>query len=251
MIRVAVYASTPEFAAQAQALAGELDLPLLTDTWSGRCEACLIPTARGLQIQPGAGDAVGPIQVDFGSGGMRHRRRSGQNELLGRAVGVGKRSGLRVMDATAGLGRDSFVLADLGCEVSMIERSQFVYALLRDGLRRAAGSGDPWLQRVCSRLHLMSGDSAQCLREHKPDVIYLDPMFPERKKSARAKKEMWLFQGLLGEDTDAGAVLEVALEQATYRVVVKRPIKAPPLGGRTPGFCLRGRSVRFDVHTCG
>ena len=250
MIPLGVFAPAPEFAALAQTLAIELGLPLLHETWSEQCKACLIPTARGLQIQAGGSEAVGPIQVDFGSGGMRHRRRGGQNELLGRAVGVGKRASLRVVDATAGLGRDSFVLADLGCEVSMIERSPFVHALLRDGFLRAAGSDDPWLEQVCSRLQLIRGDSVLCLLDQQPDVIYLDPMFPDRKKSAKSKKEMWLFQGLLGEDTDTSAVLEVALAQASYRVVVKRPIKAPPLAKRTPGFFLPGRSVRFDVYPC-
>ncbi|MCZ6832031.1 MAG: class I SAM-dependent methyltransferase, partial [Gammaproteobacteria bacterium] len=250
MIQVAVYSPSAEFAPQARALATELNLPLMTEPGAGQWGACLMPTAAGLQVQPGGSEASGPIQVDFGSGGMRHRRRGGQNELLGRAVGVGKRADLSVVDATAGLGRDSFVLADLGCKVLMIERSPWVHALLRDGLQRAVASGDPWLEQVCSRLRLVRGDSAQCLRRSQADVVYLDPMFPERKKSARAKKEMWLFQGLLGDDADAEAVLELALEQASYRVVVKRPLRAPVLGQRSPGFCLSGRSVRFDVYTC-
>ena len=105
MIPVGIYAPAPEFVAQAQALASELGLPLLDQAWSDHCAACLIPTAKGLQIQAGGAASVGPILVDFGSGGMRHRRRSGQNELLGRAVGVGKREKLRAVDATAGLGR--------------------------------------------------------------------------------------------------------------------------------------------------
>jgi len=250
MSRLAVCSPDPEFAEQARELASEFELPLVMEPWAHRYAACLIPTAAGLQIQPGGTGASGPIQVDFGSAGMRHRRRAGQNELLGRAVGVGKRADLRVVDATAGLGRDSFVLADLGCEVCMIERSAPVYALLRDGLQRAATSADPWLQQVCARMHLLQGDSLLRLGELQADVIYLDPMFPERKKSARAKKEMWLFQDLLGDDADASAVLELALQQATYRVAVKRPLKAPALGSRVPGFTLKGRSVRFDVYSC-
>ena len=250
MTRVGVHSPTAEFDEQAEALATELGIPLLSKPWSGQPGICLIPTARGLQVQPGGYRASGPVRVDFGSATMRHRRRGGQNELLGRAVGVGKRPQLRVVDATAGLGRDSFVLADLGCDVCMIERSGVVHALLRDGLRRAAASTDPWLQQVCARLRLLHGNSAQYLSQEQADVIYLDPMFPERKKSARVKKEMWLFQGLLGDDADAEALLDLALKQAAYRVVVKRPLKAPPLGSRSPGFCLRGRSVRFDVFSC-
>jgi 16S rRNA (guanine1516-N2)-methyltransferase len=248
---VAVCSPAQEFDQQASELARELNLPLLTGSRSGHYDAFLTLTAEGLEIQSAAPGAGGPVQVNFGSGAMRHRRRGGQNELLGRAVGVGKRDNLRVVDATAGLGRDSFVLADLGCQVCMIERSPVVHALLRDGLRRAATAADPWLRQVCTRLQLVHGESADWLRRHRQDVVYLDPMFPERKKSARVKKEMWLFQGLLGEDADTGELLEVALETAGYRVVVKRPLKAPPLGSREPGFSLRGRSVRFDVHVCG
>jgi 16S rRNA (guanine1516-N2)-methyltransferase len=246
-----VCSPSPEFDLRARELAGELNLPLLEEPRAGHFDACLVPAEDGLHIQATGRDAPGPIRVDFGSGAMRHRRRGGQNELLGRAVGVGKRENLSVLDATAGLGRDSFVLADLGCEVCMVERSALVFALLRDGLERAGKSADPWVRQVSGRLQLRHGESLSWLeREQQQDVVYLDPMFPERRKSARVKKEMWLFQGLLGDDTDAGSLLARALEVAGYRVVVKRPLKAPSLGSREPGFSIKGRSVRFDVYVC-
>ncbi len=245
-MRVAVCAGAPEFATAAERLATELDIPL--GTLSTRdCEALLVLDEQGLGIKP-VGERMHPVRVDFGAPAMRHRRRGGQNELLGRAVGVGKRDALSVIDATAGLGRDAFVLADLGCTVSMVEQSPLVHALLRDGLERALGSADPWLQQVCERLELCCADSVTALSQRSADVVYLDPMFPERGKSARAKKDMWLFQALPHTDTQAEPLLQAALAAASFRVVLKRPLKAPQLGDVAPGFSLRGRAVRYDVY---
>jgi len=217
------------------------------------CEALLQETPDGLQLQLCGPDAPGPIMVDFGGGRMRHRRRGGHNELLGRAVGIGKWPDLSVLDATAGLGRDSFVLADLGCRVTLCERSDLVFALLRDGLERARSGSDAWLREVSGRMQLYYGDSLDWMREHAGeavDVVYLDPMFPARKKSARVKKEMWLFQRLLAEDDRGEQLLAPALALAQRRVVVKRPASAPPLAERRPDFQLSGKAVRFDVYNC-
>ena len=190
------------------------------------------------------------MAVDFGSAGMRHRRRGGQNEALGRAVGVGKWPSLSVVDGTAGLGRDSFILADLGCRVLMLERSPVVFALLEDGLARARRADDPWLREVSARLDLLRMDAVDWLSQpagEAVDVVYLDPMFPGRRKSARVKKEMWLFQQLL-DDPDQAPVLDLALTRVQRRVVVKRPAKAPALEDRTPSFTIPGKTVRFDVY---
>ena len=207
-------------------------------------------TGERLELVPQGPKAPGAVAVDFGNAAMRRRRRGGHNEPLGRAVGVGKWSPLRLVDATAGLGRDSFVLADLGCQVIMLERVAVVHALLADGLRRALASEDPWLQAAASRLSLLGADAEDWLtREHPEpvDVIYLDPMFPARTKSARVKKEMWLFQELL-ESQESGALLEPALALARRRVVVKRPARAPSLENRAPSFTIPGKTVRFDVY---
>ncbi|MEP5765323.1 MAG: class I SAM-dependent methyltransferase [Halieaceae bacterium] len=207
--------------------------------------------ADGLELQALGEKMPGAVRVDFGAGKMRHRRRGGHNEPLGRAVGVGKWDGLSVVDATAGLGRDSFVLADLGCQVTMLERSAVVFALLRDGLDRARRCGDAWLLAVVQRMSAHCADSSQWLAQQGDaccDVVLLDPMFPQRKKSARVKKEMWLFQQLLEADTPQPGLLEQALHSARRRVVVKRPARAEPLEGRQPDFELAGKAVRFDVY---
>jgi len=195
----------------------------------------------------------GPVGVDFGSENMRHRRRSGHNELLGKAVGVsaGRRPG--VLDATAGLGRDGFVLADTGCAVTLCERHPVIAAMLAQGLRAALASDDDWLLQVVQRISLHRGDARTLAPEQvaQQQVIYLDPMFPSRDKSAAVKKEMALFQALLegsAPDGDADDLLCWALGQDVARVVVKRPVRAPYLARRKPSHSLAGKAVRFDVY---
>ena len=252
LFTLAVTAAEPGLAASARALAARLGLPLLDnaeDRERDSPQAVLILSASGLALARTGSGAPKPVRVDFGSGGMRHRRRGGQNELLGRAVGVGKHEPLRVLDATAGLGRDGFVLADLGCLVTLCERHPVVHELLSDGLDRARNSGDPWLSGIASRLRLLHGDAReQALVE--ADVIYIDPMFPARTKRAAVKADLALLQDVLQEEhqEDAERLLEWALQQDVARVVIKRPLRAPALGGRAPSHALRGKAVRFDVH---
>lgn len=253
---IGVQATAPVAQAAAADLATALGLPLLGPGEvpdEDRFTALLLVSPDTLALRaPGRG-APHPVAVDFGAAAMRHRRRGGQNELLGRAVGVGKKAPLRLLDATAGLGRDSFVLADLGCEVTLAEREPVVAALLRSGLTRAQGAEDLWLREVARRMTLAEGDvrqlSATTLQAQ--DVIYLDPMFPPRDKSAAVKKEMALFQALFSHAAaveDAGALLAWALQLPVARVVVKRPLKSAPLDGRVPSHAIRGKAVRYDVY---
>ncbi|MDH1109959.1 class I SAM-dependent methyltransferase, partial [Metapseudomonas otitidis] len=170
-------------------------------------------------------------------------------QMIAKAVGIQPGIRPRVLDATAGLGRDGFVLASLGCEVHLIERQPLVAALLEDGLARAARDLD--VAPIAARLHLLTGNAITRMAEwtdEPPQVIYLDPMFPHRDKSALVKKEMRLFRPLVGDDLDAPALLAAALELATHRVVVKRPRKAPIIEGPKPGYALEGKSSRYDIY---
>lgn len=253
---IAVAPLLPVFQAEAAELAQRLGLPLcdgpgadIPDTLVG----LLLVGPEGLALRAPGRSAPKAIAVDFGAGAMRHRRRGGQNELLGRAVGVGKKPLLQVLDATAGLGRDAFVLADLGCRVTLVEREPVVAALLECGLARAAAAQEPWLQEVRTRMTLLTGDACTLPGSGLAgqDVIYLDPMFPQRDKSAAVKKEMALFQALFdtaGAADDPAALLAWALRCPVARVVVKRPLKAAPLGGRPPSHSIRGKAVRYDVY---
>ena len=243
---IAVYTEDVLLSARAEALASELGLPFL-DAPDG-ASALLALTPERLELVFTGPDAPGAVAVDFAEGRMRHRRRGGHNEPLGRAVGVGKWEDLSVADANAGLGRDGYVLADLGCRVTMMERSPAVFALLRDGLRRGLDGSDRQVAEACGRIRLEFGEAENLLDGQRFDVVYLDPMFPSRRKSARVKKEMWLFQQLLAGEPASPELLEAALAAAERRVVVKRPASAPALTERQPAFAIPGKTVRFDVY---
>ncbi len=191
----------------------------------------------------------GLVFVDFASGAVAHRRKfgGGKGQAIAKAIGLKAGVHLDVIDATAGLGRDSFVLASLGCNVTMVERSPVAAALLEDGLERAYLDFEigEWMQQ---RMQLHFGSGYEYLKDHQTDVVYLDPMFPHKKKSALVKKEMRVFQGVVGADLDADDLLEVALNAARYRVVVKRPDYAPFLNGKKPSMSIKTKKNRFDVY---
>lgn len=206
---------------------------------------------KGLSLYKTDEPKLGAINVDFVTGAVAHRRKfgGGKGQSIAKAVGLNKGATPVVLDATAGLGRDGFVLASLGCKVILHERHPVVAALLYDGLERAYNDSEigPWMQQNMS---LIFGSShtllAQC--NSMPDVVYLDPMFPHREKSALVKKEMRVFQELVGGDTDADDLLEFAYPLASKRVVVKRPDYAPFLNDKTPSMQIKTKKNRFDVY---
>ncbi|WP_346836527.1 class I SAM-dependent methyltransferase [Microbulbifer sp. SAOS-129_SWC] len=257
--RLAVVAAEP-FAVAAEALATELQLPFLGDLSPKHLDApaYVLELGERLQLCATGRGAPGPVAVDFVSGVAAHRRKYGGGKGQSIAKAVGLRGGFypRVLDATAGLGRDAFVLASLGCEVTMLERNPVVRALLDDGLQwlRRAAADDTELTAIAARLVLEESlePAAQWLARQAPEsqpVVYLDPMFPERGKSAKVKKDMAAFHALVGADEDADALLAPALAACYYRVVVKRPKGAPYLAGQKPALELAGKSGRFDIYT--
>lgn len=237
----------------AAALADELGLPLICSQTAEGFTHLLVLTPERLELRKSGSQAPGPVHVTFTSGAAAHRRQfgGGRNQPLGRAVGLKGGAMPTVMDATAGLGRDAFVLACLGCTVHLVERSPIIAALLRDGLLRAAHDPDVGLLAV-ERLTLTVADGRDYLRklaeDQRPDVIYLDPMYPHRHKTALVGKEMRLLRQLAGDDDDAPELLAAALSGARRRVVVKRPRRAPALAGPAPGFEIIAPNTRFDVY---
>ena len=184
------------------------------------------------------------------SGAANHRRKfgGGKSQMLAKAVGLNKFKNPHILDATAGLGRDSFVLACLGCKVDMVERSSIVHALLEDGLKRA--NADDEIALITNKMSLTNQDSYEYISSIRinPEIIYLDPMFPSREKSALVKKEMRIFKELLGTDEDSDKLLDISLAKAKHRVVVKRPRKSPHLMDKKPTYILEGKANRFDVY---
>ena len=186
------------------------------------------------------------VRVAFDSASMRHRRRGGQNELLGRAVGVKAERKPLIWDATAGLGRDAFVLADLGCHVTLNERIPVLAWLLSEAVNAASVSAYQQVREAAVRMTVMTGDSRQTAVPPEA-VLYLDPMFPERKKTAAVKKDAVMLQRLAGTIDDVDQLWSWAWAQPVERIVVKRPLRAPLLGSQRPSHTLAGKSVRFDV----
>ncbi len=192
-----------------------------------------------------------PLLVDFAAGAVDHRRKfgGGKGQDIAKAVGLNKGVTPRILDATAGLGRDAFALASLGCQVDMLERSPVVFALLADGLARAQAAANGEVARIANQMTVAYGSVLDGLTPaHLIDVVYLDPMFPERQKSALVKKDMRFFHSVVGDDPDADGLLDAALAMDCARVVVKRPSKAPLLANRQPSHQIVGKSIRYDIY---
>lgn len=187
-----------------------------------------------------------PIAIDFVDGQLNHRRTFRGKELIAKAVGIKKDNLPHVIDATAGLGRDAFILASLGCTVSLIERSDMMHQLLADGLARA--SEDESTREIVARMRLYHGDAKAYFTKLEADVIYCDPMYPERKKSALVKKEMRILRAINGADDDCADLLQAAVAAKVKRVVVKRPKGAENLAELAPNFSYNGKHTRFDVY---
>lgn len=214
----------------------------------------LFRTPERLELRDTADPKSGPVYVDFVQGKSRHRLKfgGGKGQAIAKAIGLHKFKNPQVIDATAGLGRESFVLASLGCNVILLERNPLVHALLEDGLQRARSSKDEQLTTIIRRMTLVHTDAGEWLvrlsAEQYPDVIYLDPMFPERRKSALVQKEMRFFHEVAGDDQDDDALLQIARRHCRHRVAVKRPRHAPLLAGTTPAFVISGKTIRYDVY---
>ncbi len=216
---------------------------------SAEAPFALVLTGGRLELRKLDEPKLGAIYVDLAEGAVAHRRKfgGGRGQSIARAVGLKHGHTPSVVDGTAGLGRDAFVLASLGCEVTLCERHPVVHALLADGLRRAAQDPDigDW---VGERLKLLPFGQTLADIERQPDVVYLDPMFPHKKKAALVKKEMRVFHSLVGPDQDADALLPLALQLARARVVVKRPGYAGFLNEVKPSAQIETKNNRFDLY---
>lgn len=193
---------------------------------------------RDSTMKPGRG-----VCADLGAFAPAGARRPGaqsRRQPIARAVGAAART---VIDATAGLGQDSALLAALGHAVIAVERSPIIGALLMDGLRRAQAGG------AAARIQVVVGDARQLLqdRSFNADAVYVDPMFPpKRKAAALANKRVRLLREIVGTDEDAAELVGIARQRAP-RVVVKRPTYAQPLAP-DPAASFGGKLVRYDVY---
>ncbi len=234
-------------AEQAAVLSQRLGLPLVGRGDGLADEFVLEVTPQRLQLGR-SGSRDEPLAVDFSRRRLAQRARG---EPLVRAV-EGRRSHPRsILDATAGLGTDAFVLAQAGHTVTLVERHPDVAALLDDGLERAGH--DPLTHAIAQRMRVVCAEASAALDDCSalaaPEVVYLDPLFPPSGKHALPKKAMqWL--RILGEQNgDEAALFAQARRVAREKVVVKRPVRGPFIADQAPDYTIKGRLVRFDVYS--
>lgn len=214
-------------------------------------KAQVVLTASRLEIRvPQLG---GPVFIDFTAGKNQHRRQfgGGRGQPIAKAVGLKKGANPSIIDATAGLGRDAFVFASLGCQVTLIEQQPLVAALLADAMQRA--QTDAETAEIIARMQLHHGNAMDYLASlseaERPDLVYLDPMYPVREKSALVKKEMQLLHQLVGPDTNSEDLLNLARKVALKRVTVKRPKGADYFANQRPHVSIESKNTRYDIYT--
>ncbi|RUM41082.1 MAG: hypothetical protein DSY80_09355 [Desulfocapsa sp.] len=226
---------------QAEKLSANLHLPVVPGAKKTSCEIVLFFSLIGLELHYNK-TLRGKLHIDFDAADLTYRKQHGGGikQPLARAIGIKANIRPSILDATAGLGIDSYLLASFGCRVRMIERSPFLAALLNDALQRIQ----------CQNPLLLHGEAEALIAkaENRVDTIYLDPMYPPRGKSALNRQEMRIIRALVGDDDDADRVFLTALRHAAKRVVVKRPKAAPLLSGKRPSHVIKMKSSRFDVY---
>ena len=187
-------------------------------------------------------------QGDFEN--MLHRVTNGrlQHEMLAKAVKTDQEN-LKAIDATAGMGEDSLLLAACGYQVTLYEQNPVIAILLKDALRRA--KKNTVLKDIVSRMQLVEGDSIEHLNKRLDpvDVIYLDPMFPGRQKSGLINKKLQLIQKLEPPCSKETALFDAAMAAQPCKIIVKRPLKSPYLDERVPSYSLKGKAIRYDCYS--
>ncbi|MBL4711683.1 MAG: class I SAM-dependent methyltransferase [Gammaproteobacteria bacterium] len=196
------------------------------------------------------------LSIDFLNGPLAHRHQFGGGRGQAIAKAVGLKSGVTptVLDVTAGLAGDAYVLATLGCSMTLVERSAIIFSLIEDAVERATlnETFNPILKQG---FQIVNKDAIDYIKEQQatdgiaPDVIYIDPMYPDRKKSALVKKDMQILQRLHIKENNAAELLDIALQFAKKRVVVKRPVQAETLSNKKPNTCIKSKKTRYDIYT--
>lgn len=234
----------------AQELAKKNSLPYIDYLERESCDYVLALSPTGLYLED-VKKELGSLKIDFIQGKLAYRLHYIQNQkhLLAKAIGLKPNFKPIVLDATAGFGCDSLVLAQLGCSITLLERSTIIFLLLEDALKRASSHSKflPPVKLIKTEALTYLKQVIACKQSY-PEVIYLDPMYPHSTKSALVKKEMRFLRRLVGDDNDAPNLLKLAITCAKHRVVVKRPRLSPYLAEIKPHHSIFGKQHRLDVY---
>ena len=251
-MNIAILHEHPNLADQAKFLSKQLSLALIPNTEEIAKYRILLAITGDLSDYKlelrFPNENINPVFVNFLDQKLQHRKNfgGGRHQAIAKAVGLKRGYTPNLLDGTAGFGKDAFILASLNCSVTMCERNPIIHALLADGLRRLNLSNTA----ILSSQNLRHQSTQDHLEESTSnyDVIYLDPMYPHRTKSALVKKEMRIVRQLVGDDTDFEIVMDLALKTARNRVVIKRPKSASPIGSIPPSHSIESKKTRFDVY---
>jgi 16S rRNA (guanine1516-N2)-methyltransferase len=252
LLSIAVTTTEVALVTTAQELAEKNFFPYIDYQEREKLDFILVLTSAGLYLEAINKKNLGTLKIDFFKGklGYRLSHLHNQKQLLAKAIGLKSNVKPIVLDATAGFGSDSFILTQLGCTVTLLERATLIFLLLQDALNRALNH--PKCQELSVKL--IKVDALIYLKQisagskSSPEIIYLDPMYPHSTKSALVKKEMRFLRQLVGNDVDASNLLKLALVCATQRVVVKRPRASPYLAEIKPHHSIYGKQLRLDVY---
>ncbi|MCQ2508734.1 MAG: class I SAM-dependent methyltransferase [Dorea sp.] len=256
-----VFVSSEDYLAEGQALAAKLDTELIKgyELSEEALEECNLQLLLRFD-QEGVSLTQGKLSLrgDFMEMMPRLKSNNLYKEMLVKASKLKGFEGTPyAIDATAGMGEDSILLATAGFEVDLYEFDPVIAALLKDALRRAAD--DPILGRIVARMHVVEGNSVEAMwklgetasSDRRPDLIYLDPMFPARQKSGLIKKKFQLLQQLERpcSDDDGDEMVRAAMSIRPRKLVIKRPLKGPYLADLKPEYSLAGKAIRYDCFT--
>jgi 16S rRNA (guanine1516-N2)-methyltransferase len=242
---IGIWTQLPEATSSVEEIAKQLELPI-----TNQADLILNKNENGWRLTSQDESMPGEIMIDFAGGKVARRRKipGAGKQPLAKAVGIKQSQRPTILDATAGLGADAFLLASLGCKVWLCERNPIVTILLKDAIERA--TNNPQTAAVFKHSMSFVGsdiNQAKQILSQAPDVIYLDPMYPKptKKRSANVKKEMQIMRTLLTPDDDASEWLEIA-RNWSKKVVVKRPSWAKPLAEDMQGS-VESKNHRYDI----
>ena len=241
--KLPVYFANEQFEVQARELAERLGTHFKEGSPEKGTGAALVFCESGLVLTDGELEMKGDLTKML----PRLKKNNLQQEMLIKAAKIKTAPAqLTAVDATAGMGEDSLLLAAAGYEVKLYEYDLVIAALLRDSLERAGRI--PGLSEAVGRMELFEENSIEALNtlSESPDVVLLDPMFPERQKSALIKKKFQLLQQLEAPCSDENGLLEAAFNAHPKKIVIKRPLKGAYLAGKKPDYSLSGKAIRYD-----
>lgn len=242
-----VYSEHKSFMNDAQNLAKHLNIGVIDnyDEMTTRLKDSLILrfSKEGLSLDSGHLS----LREDYITMLPRVKADMWKHEILAKAAKFKNYDGpLRGIDATAGLGEDALILAAAGFEMTLYEQDPVIAALLKDAIRR--GKKHPELKNIVSKMKVIEGNSIELMPKllDEVELIYLDPMFPERQKSSLIKKKFQVLQKLESPCMEEEELLNSAMKVHTRRIVIKRPAKGPFVANVKPDYSIDGTAIRYD-----